>query len=320
MSAPATDEEDRKRVRNLRAAARGRMLDALARSGKDGPGSTAFRICYLIVTRINLGKDDGRAYPGRSLLAKEAGCSTDTVQRCVGLLLEGGWLIRPRVGAGGLASEYDIDWDRWTAADDGATTSSTGGRYAPPPAHVDLSDLPFLPGEGAPTPPPGGTHAPSLGAPTPPPGGTHAPSGGGTHAPPISPPNTSMNSGSEHRHQHRIDPPCRQRIENSPPPTRAMDGGDGGQSEQTAAVIHEPRQGDLLEGAPSQAPADQLRADLNAHIAHSPTGEVKRIAAKLGLSSPQIANFRAGRFGLNATAAAMLRQYLDSAGQGDAAA
>lgn len=316
MSDPATDDEDRKRVR---AAARGRMLDALARSGKDGLGSTAFHICYLIVTRINLGKDDGRAYPGRALLAEEAGCSTDTVKRCVGLLLEGGWLIRKSLGKGSLASEYDIDWDRWIAADDGATTSSTGGRYTPPPAHVDLTDLPFLPGEGAPTHPPGGTHTPTLGAPMHPPGGTDAPSGGGTHAPPISPPNTSMNSGSEHHHQHRIDPPCRQRIGNSQPPTRAMDGRDGGPSE-LAAVIHDPRQADLLGGTPSQAPADQLRADLARHLTTAPRGEVKRIAAMLGLSSPQIANFRAGRFGLNTTAAAMLRQYLDSAGQGDAAA
>lgn len=64
------------------------------------------------------------------------------------------------------------------------------------------------------------------------------------------------------------------------------------------------------KSAPAISPVDQLRLDLDAHMARAPKGEIKRIAERLGLSRPQISNFKAGRFGLNHSAAAMLRQYL----------
>lgn len=79
---------------------------------------------------------------------------------------------------------------------------------------------------------------------------------------------------------------------------------------------------DLLGGKAisSVPPVDQLRTDLARHLDSAPRGEVKRIAAVLGLSGPQISNFKAGRFNLNSTAEAVLRQYLNEARQGGAAA
>jgi len=58
---------------------------------------------------------------------------------------------------------------------------------------------------------------------------------------------------------------------------------------------------------------DRLRADLIAHINNAPKGETKRIAERLSLSSSQISNFKAGRFGLNPTSAAILHNYLSEA-------
>lgn len=63
-------------------------------------------------------------------------------------------------------------------------------------------------------------------------------------------------------------------------------------------------------GPAPTSPTDRLRTDLTDHIDRAPKGETKRIAARLGLSGPQISNFKAGRFGLNPTAAATLRQIL----------
>lgn len=95
-----------------------------------------------------------------------------------------------------------------------------------------------------------------------------------------------------------------------------------------SAITHDPRQLDLVTfveqqtGKPTSAvaPVDQLRADLARHLDSAPRGEVKRIAAVLGLSGPQISNFKAGRFNLNSTAEAVLRQYLNEARQRGAAA
>ncbi|PWC53265.1 hypothetical protein TSO221_11345 [Azospirillum sp. TSO22-1] len=93
-----------------------------------------------------------------------------------------------------------------------------------------------------------------------------------------------------------------------------------GQSDAAPAVIADPRQIDLEEiiaaksGRPTSTeppPIDRLRADLAEHVSKSPPGELKRLAERVGLSRPQLSNFKSGTFGLNPTAAAVLRQILD---------
>lgn len=101
------------------------------------------------------------------------------------------------------------------------------------------------------------------------------------------------------------------------PPARAD---RRGQSDAAPAIVADPRQYDLEEiiAAKSGQPitsgptlADRLRADLAAHVSKAPPGELKRLAERVGLSRPQLSNFKSGTFGLNQTAAAMLRQILD---------
>lgn len=102
--------------------------------------------------------------------------------------------------------------------------------------------------------------------------------------------------------QHTTQPAGRQRHRSEP----------GKASE----IERDPRQVDLvdwLNGAAASekpAPVEQLRAELTAYLERSPKGEANRIAQRLGLSRPQIVNFKAGRFGINHTAAAALREYL----------
>jgi hypothetical protein len=52
---------------------------------------------------------------------------------------------------------------------------------------------------------------------------------------------------------------------------------------------------------------DELRAKLRSRIEAEGRGAVKRIAEKVGLSRPTLSNFIAGRFGVNASVAALLR-------------
>lgn len=81
-------------------------------------------------------------------------------------------------------------------------------------------------------------------------------------------------------------------------------------------VERDPRQVDLVDwlngtaAMEKPAPVEKLRAELTAYLERSPKGEANRIAQRLGLSRPQIVNFKAGRFGINHTAAAALREYL----------
>ncbi|HYH36738.1 MAG TPA: hypothetical protein VD860_00835 [Azospirillum sp.] len=89
-----------------------------------------------------------------------------------------------------------------------------------------------------------------------------------------------------------------------------------------SGITADPRQIDLEEllavGADPNAlsrpsPGKRLRADLARHVDSAPPGELQRLAERVGLSRPQLSNFKAGRFGLNPTAAAMLRRILDGA-------
>lgn len=90
---------------------------------------------------------------------------------------------------------------------------------------------------------------------------------------------------------------------------------------QPASVASEAEQLDLIAyihgtsptptAASNTSPTGRLRADLDAHLRRSPPGETSRLAARIGISRPQLANFRAGRFGLNHNAAVTLRQILD---------
>lgn len=59
------------------------------------------------------------------------------------------------------------------------------------------------------------------------------------------------------------------------------------------------------------APRNQLRVDLVDYLGRSPRGETAKLAARIGLSRPQLANFKSGTYDLNPTAAARLRQILD---------
>ena len=66
-----------------------------------------------------------------------------------------------------------------------------------------------------------------------------------------------------------------------------------------------------LDARPQISPTDKLRHDLNDHLERSPRGETARLAALIGLSRPQLANFKSGKFGLNKGATAQLRKILD---------
>ena len=108
------------------SAARWRFLDALARADVE---HVEFRIAYLIVSRINQGQR--WAYPSLETLAAEVGCSRSTAKRAIRSLVDGAWLVRHRIGSGKLASEYGIDWGRWSQAE----------RLSGSKAEVD--DIPF---------------------------------------------------------------------------------------------------------------------------------------------------------------------------------
>lgn len=123
------------------ARARGRWLQAIV--GAADLSDADVRVGAAIVWKIGLKR--GYAFPTVEALAAELHCGTRKVERSIAVLLGKGWLIQLRRGRAGVASEYTLDWPKWTV---GASPRKDGGRGARVPGDgegASQGTLPFEP-------------------------------------------------------------------------------------------------------------------------------------------------------------------------------
>jgi hypothetical protein len=109
-------------------------------------------------------------------------------------------------------------------------------------------------------------------------------------------------------------------------PSGSAANGAGAQAKanRERALLTRYRQLDLVNFvaglAPAAPPLDVLRLEARVYVKANGRGSVKRLAGIAGVSGAQMSNFIGGRFGLNAGAAAMLRDYLATADASGASA